>query len=99
MLHQDRGSRQHSVLLPVGAAVTVCPPMRNAVQRQQVAVLCLYHVSLHREAILGDEVWLRERDGLVLMHGWGEMTAYDCSSGAALSILRGFLHTNCKVYS
>lgn len=85
MLHQDRGSWQYSVLLLPAAAVPPCPAMGNAVQRQQVAVLRLYHVSLHGEAILGDEAWLREREGLVLMCGWG----------AALSMLRGLLQTNC----
>lgn len=71
MLHQDRRSWQYSVLLLPAAAVPPCPAMGNAVQCQQVAVLRLYHVSLHGEAILGDEAWLREREGLVLMYGWG----------------------------
>lgn len=60
MVHQDWGSRQYLVLLlPVA---TTSPAMGDAMQRQQVVVLSLHHVSLHRKAILGDEARLGEKE-------------------------------------
>lgn len=72
MLHQDGLSRRHPVLVPPGVP---CPAMRDAMQCQKIAILCLDNVNLHWEAILGDETWLRKRrrapfeapTGLVIM--------------------------------
>ena len=54
MLHQDRLSSHNPVLV---RSVSL-PPMGDAVQCQEVAIFCLNNMSLHWEAILGNETWL-----------------------------------------